>query len=170
MPRKGGGISLIQYTGNNIYTCFLGQFFFKFSWKKFVMGKNIVVPCVDVKMVAFFPRNIHWSSLFAQKACVNTERVPPGHPTILLKSTKLKYGPCIGKKVYYIVLHFIVKLKLQLTLIGFMSVDDFFVCWSYNITGLYMCACVVYLLFIGCWHSRNPWSFIRRKKHDRNAG
>ena len=26
------------------------------------------------------------SSLFAQKARVNTERVPPGHPIILLKS------------------------------------------------------------------------------------
>ena len=35
-----------------------------------------------------FPRNIHWSSLFARKARGNTERVLPGHPIILLKSNK----------------------------------------------------------------------------------
>ena len=36
-----------------------GQFFFKFSLKKIVIGKKkIVVPCLDVKMRAFFPRNI----------------------------------------------------------------------------------------------------------------
>ena len=39
-------------------------------------------------MIALFPRNIHWSSLFARKARVNTERVPPEHPIILLKSNK----------------------------------------------------------------------------------
>ena len=39
-------------------------------------------------MIAFFPRNIHLSSLFARKGRVNTERVPPGHPIILLKSNK----------------------------------------------------------------------------------
>ena len=30
-------------------------------------------------MIAFFSKNIQWSSLFPQKARVNTERVPPGH-------------------------------------------------------------------------------------------
>ena len=37
-------------------------------------------------MITFFQRNIHWSSLFARKARANTERLPPGHPIILLKS------------------------------------------------------------------------------------
>ena len=46
------------------------------------------MPSLDVIMIAFFPRNIHLSSLFAQKGRVNTERVPPGHPIILLKSSK----------------------------------------------------------------------------------
>ena len=39
-------------------------------------------------MIDFSPRNKHWSSLFARKARVNTERAPPGHPIILLKSNK----------------------------------------------------------------------------------
>ena len=46
------------------------------------------MPSLDVIMIAFFPRNIHLSSLFARKGRVNTERVPPGHPIILLKSNK----------------------------------------------------------------------------------
>ena len=41
-------------------------------------------------MIAFFPRNIQWRSLFARKTRVNTERVPPGHTIILLKSNKFK--------------------------------------------------------------------------------
>ena len=36
---------------------YLRQFYFKFSQKKIVMGKKIVVPSLDVTMIAFFPRN-----------------------------------------------------------------------------------------------------------------
>ena len=37
----------------SIYARFSGQFFFKFSLKKIVMGKKkIVVPCLEVKMRA----------------------------------------------------------------------------------------------------------------------
>ena len=36
------------------------------------MGKKVVVSCLDV--------------IIARKGRVNTERVPPGHPIILLKS------------------------------------------------------------------------------------
>ena len=46
------------------------------------MGKKIVVPCLDVIMIAF-SRGIYNDlerSLFARKARVNTERVPPVHP------------------------------------------------------------------------------------------
>ena len=50
------------------------------------------------------PRNIHWSSLFARKACVNAERVHPGHPIILLKYNKIQHGRRIVKKVSYIYL------------------------------------------------------------------
>ena len=46
------------------------------------------MPSLDVIMIAFFPRIIRLSSLFARKGRVNTKRVPPGHPIILLKSNK----------------------------------------------------------------------------------
>ena len=63
------------------------------------MGKKkIVVPCLDVITIAFFPRNIHWSSLFARKARVNTERVPPGHPIILLKSNTFNMAAVLVKR------------------------------------------------------------------------
>ena len=52
------------------------------------MGKKIVVSCLEVIMIEFFPRNIQLSSIFAQNARVNTERVLPGHPIIVLKSNK----------------------------------------------------------------------------------
>ena len=48
--------------------------------------KKIVVPCLAVIIIAFLLRNAQWSSLFARKASVNTERGLPGHPIILLKS------------------------------------------------------------------------------------
>ena len=59
-------------------------------------------------MITFLPINNHWSSHFAQKACVNTERVPPGHPMILLKSNKLNMAAVsvkrsIGHKNYFLV-------------------------------------------------------------------
>ena len=60
--------------------------------------KKIVVPCLDVMLVAFFPKNIHWSSLFARKARVNTERVPPGHPIILLKANKFNMATVSVKR------------------------------------------------------------------------
>ena len=41
----------------SIYARFSGQFFSKFSEKKIPMGKKIVVPCLDVLLIAFFPRN-----------------------------------------------------------------------------------------------------------------
>ena len=47
------------------------------------------MPSLDVITNTFFPRNMRWSSLFVRKARVNTERVPPGHPIILVKSDKL---------------------------------------------------------------------------------
>ena len=52
------------------------------------MEKKIVLPGLDVIMIAFFPRNIHWTSLFARKARVNTERVHPVHLIVLLQSIK----------------------------------------------------------------------------------
>ena len=73
-----GGTSTIQYTHISIYARFSSQFLFKFSYKKIAMGKKD-------RCTVFGCRNIHWSSLFGRKACVNTERVPPGHPIILLK-------------------------------------------------------------------------------------
>ena len=64
------------------------------------MGKKIVVLCLDVIMNAFFPRNIQGSYLFARKARVNTERVPPGHPIILLKSNKFNLAAVSVKRSF----------------------------------------------------------------------
>ena len=52
-------------------------------------------------MITFFPRNKQWRSFLPQKARVNTERVPHGHPIILLKSNKFNMAAisvkrCIG--------------------------------------------------------------------------
>ena len=62
------------------------------------MEKEIIVPCLDVIMIASLPRNIQRSSLFARKVGINTERVPPGHPTILLKSNKLNMATVSVKR------------------------------------------------------------------------
>ena len=61
-------------------------------------AKRVVVPCLDEIMIAFFPRNIQWSFLFARKARINTERVPHGHPIIRLKSNKFNMAAVSVKK------------------------------------------------------------------------
>ena len=86
--RYGGHFELMRFKGPcarfDILAPYLralfGPIFFKFSKEKIVMGKKkIFVPCLDVIMIAFFPRNIQWISLFAQKARVKNKRVPPGY-------------------------------------------------------------------------------------------
>ena len=86
------------------------------------MGKKILVPCLDVKMIAFFPKNIQWKIIFLilntaqgsfyplqsyskktlRKNVLKSARkytrnvlMPPGHPIILFKC-----GRRTGKKVY----------------------------------------------------------------------
>ena len=76
-------MSTIRYTRPVFKHAFRDNFSLSFP------RKNCNVPCLDVIMIAIFPRNIHWSSLFARKAHVNNERVPPGHPIILLKFNKI---------------------------------------------------------------------------------
>ena len=56
------------------------------------------MPSLDVIMIAFFPRNILCSSLFVRKARVDTERVRPGHPIILLKSNKFNLAAVSVKR------------------------------------------------------------------------
>ena len=40
-----------------IYARFSGHFFLKFSWNKILKGKKILVPCLDVIMIAFYVKN-----------------------------------------------------------------------------------------------------------------
>ena len=47
-----------------IFERFSGHFFVKFSQNKIVMGKKILVPCLDVIMIAFFSRNIQRKTIF----------------------------------------------------------------------------------------------------------
>ena len=49
-------------------------------------------------MIAFSPRKIQRSTLFAQKVQVTTEQVPPGHPMILLKSNKFNMAATSPKR------------------------------------------------------------------------
>ena len=74
------------------------------------MGKKIVVSFLEVIMIAFFPRNIQLSSIFAQKARRNTERVLPGHPIILLKSNKFNMATVSVKRSIH--LNFLASRKL----------------------------------------------------------
>ena len=62
------------------------------------MGEKRSLCCVWTEiMIAFSPRNIQWSTLFAQKVQVKTERVPPGHLIILLKSNKFNMAAASSK-------------------------------------------------------------------------
>ena len=51
----------------SIYMRFLAHYFLK--------GKKIkiVVPCFDVTVITFFPKNMQKRFLFARKSCINTE-------------------------------------------------------------------------------------------------
>ena len=62
------------------------------------MGKKSVVPCLNVIMIAFSPRNIQLSSFFAQNSRVNIERVLPRHTIILLKSNKFNMAAVSVKR------------------------------------------------------------------------
>ena len=64
-----------------------GSIFLSVFVEKDRNGKKIIVTCLDVI-----------SSLFAQKARVNTERVPPAHPVILLKSNKFNMAAVLVKR------------------------------------------------------------------------
>ena len=89
---------------SDILAQYLGTLFGpSFSRKDCNGKKKIVVPCLNVILIAFFPRNIHWSSLFARKARVNTERVPPEHPinkfNIVVVSVKKVYFKCKKRQI-----------------------------------------------------------------------
>ena len=69
--RYGSHIEFIRFKEHNFIGCprniskfrlyfqvLFGAFFQKNSRNKIVMGKKILVPCLDVIMIAFFPRNI----------------------------------------------------------------------------------------------------------------
>ena len=62
------------------------------------MGKKDRCAVFGFSNDVFFPRNVQWSSLFARKAHMNTERVPPGHPIILLKSNKFSMAAISVKR------------------------------------------------------------------------
>ena len=91
----GGMNSKIRYTHSVYVHALFGPVFLE---KDCNGKKSIVVPCLDVMMNAFFPGNIQWSSLFAGKARVNTEQLPPGHSLILPKSNKFNMAAVSVKR------------------------------------------------------------------------
>ena len=54
-----GGMSTIRYTRISIYARFSGQFFFKFSLKKIVMGKKDRCAVFGCNNNRLLPGNIH---------------------------------------------------------------------------------------------------------------
>jgi len=96
MPRghKHDPIYLHQY----LRVLFRPIFLYVFIEKDCNGKKKDRVPCLDVIMIAFLPRNIHWSSLFGRKGCASTEWVPPGHPIILLKGNKFNMAAVLLKR------------------------------------------------------------------------
>ena len=57
----------------------------------------MVVPCLDVIKLVSREKYIE-VLFFARKAPINTERVPPGHPIILLKSNKFNMAAVSVKR------------------------------------------------------------------------
>ena len=103
----GGHIVLIRFKeyygcpggSRSVFTrAFRANFWLSFPRKGSSWGKKVVVRCLNVIMTAFSRKNIQWSSLFARKARVNTERVLPGHPIILLKSSKFNMAAVSVKR------------------------------------------------------------------------
>ena len=64
--RYGGHIELIRF--EEYYRMPMGHehisFVFSNPYNKIVMGKEILVPCFDVIMIAILPRNIQWKIIF----------------------------------------------------------------------------------------------------------
>ena len=96
-----GCMRTISYTCISIYARFSGQFFSKFSQKKIVTKKKDRCAVFGCNNDRLFPEKYTLKFFFARKACVNTERVPPVHPIILLKSIKFNMAAVSVKKVYW---------------------------------------------------------------------
>ena len=78
---------------------FRANFSLKFPRKWSSWEKKLVVPCLNVIMIAFSPRNIQWSSLFARSKSARKYRASaPGHPIILLESNKLNMAAISVKR------------------------------------------------------------------------
>ena len=106
----GGGVGRAWARSDVLAPVFTRAFRANFSLssprKRLQWEKKIVVPCLDVIMITFLPTNNHWSSHFAQKAYVNTERVPPGHPIILLKYNKFNMAAVsVKRSIRWLFLH-----------------------------------------------------------------
>ena len=101
-----GGMSTIRCTRISINARFSGPFFFNFFLKKDFNGKKDRCAVFGRNNDSLFPEKyLHWRSLFTQKARVNTEGVPHGHPIILLKSSKFKMAAVSVKRSIYYFLH-----------------------------------------------------------------
>ena len=72
----GVGIRTIRYTRISIYSRFSGQFFFKFSSQKIVVGKKYRRAVFGCNNDRLFAEKYALKFSFGPKARVNTERVP----------------------------------------------------------------------------------------------
>ena len=95
----------------SMYAPFSGQLFFKFSEKKIVIGKKDRCAVFRFNNDRLFLENYTMKFSFCPKNArkINTERVPPGHPVILLKSNKFNTAAVSVKRST--VMHFFVVLN-----------------------------------------------------------
>ena len=88
------------------YVCGLfGPIFLKVFLEKDCNGKKDQCAVFGCNNDRLFPEKytVRWCSFFAQKARVSTERVPPGHPIILLKSNKFNMVTVSVERSIYVV-------------------------------------------------------------------
>ena len=82
----------------SITRTFWANFSLSFPRKKIVMGKKDRCVMFGCNNDHLFPEKYTVSSLFAPKVCLNTKRVPPGHPIIPFKSNKFNVAAISVKR------------------------------------------------------------------------
>jgi len=93
-----GGMSSIQYTRSGFTLAFRANFSFSFPRKKIVIGKKDRCAVFGCNNDRLFPEKYTAKFSLCPKARVNTERVPSGHPIILLKSSKFNMAAVSVKR------------------------------------------------------------------------
>ena len=88
---------MIRYTRSLFTHAFRANFYVSSPRKKIVMGKKDSCAVFGRSNDHLFPEK-YTVKFFTRKAHINTERVPPGHPIIFLKSSKFNMAAVSVKR------------------------------------------------------------------------